>query len=150
GVKRVESLADAPAVVSAVLDQVNNFPEILAHIASPEVAGLAVEAEPPNVPQADTVDLRRPPREFPVAPPGVVLGDSVGLARLGMIDVDPEDRGPPVARILTCIEGIIRRPAVAQRDVEVPIRTEQNAAAVVVTVRVGLGAPDSMLAFGVG
>ena len=60
GLEGVEALADAPAVVAAVLDPMDHLPEVLADVAGPELTGLAVEAELPDVPQADAVDLGRP------------------------------------------------------------------------------------------
>ena len=60
GLERVETFANAPAVVAAILDQVDHFPQVLADVAGPEFAGLAVEAEFPDVSQADAVDLGCP------------------------------------------------------------------------------------------
>ena len=60
GLERVETLPDAPAVVAAVLDAVDHLPEVLSDVAGPQLAGLAVEAELPDVPQADAINLGRP------------------------------------------------------------------------------------------
>ncbi len=59
-VERVEALADAPAVVAAVGDDVDDLVLVLADVAGPERPALAVEAELPDVPQADAIDLGRP------------------------------------------------------------------------------------------
>ena len=67
GLERMEPFLDAPAVVAAVLDPVDHLPEVLADVAGPELAGLAVEAELPDVPQADAVDLGRPVGELPAS-----------------------------------------------------------------------------------
>src|SRR5262249_50061704 len=60
GLERVQAFLDPPAVVTAVLDDVDHLPEVLADVARPEGAGLAVEGELPDVPQADRVDLAGP------------------------------------------------------------------------------------------
>src|SRR5438552_17107013 len=52
-VKRMTALHDAPAVVGALLDEVNLLPEVLAVVADPQVARLAVDAHPPGA--AETV-----------------------------------------------------------------------------------------------
>ena len=48
---------DGPAVVAAFFDLVDHLPQILADFAAPEIAGLAVEAEAPQLPQAVGVDF---------------------------------------------------------------------------------------------
>src|SRR2546423_1826342 len=45
----VPALAAVPAVVATLLDQVDFFPEVLAHVRRPELARLAVEGHPPDV-----------------------------------------------------------------------------------------------------
>src|SRR5206468_2713285 len=47
----VKAFAHTPAVVAAFHNEVNFLPFILAHVTSPEVARLAVEAHPPNIAQ---------------------------------------------------------------------------------------------------
>src|SRR5262249_48880428 len=51
--KRVATLVDAPAVVAALLDEVNAFPQILPNLSGPKVAGSPVKAESPSL--AETV-----------------------------------------------------------------------------------------------
>ena len=55
---------DAPAVIAAALDQLDHFPEILADIADPGLAGVGIEAEPPRIAKAVGPDFgpraRRP------------------------------------------------------------------------------------------
>ena len=80
GLERVERFPDAPAVVAAVLDAVDHLPEVLADVAGPQLAGLAVEAELPDVAQADAIDLRSPAGELALALRGVVRGNAVRLA----------------------------------------------------------------------
>src|SRR5262249_23168562 len=120
--ERVEALADAPAIIAPVLDPVHHLPEVLTHVAGPQLAALAVQTEFPDVPQADGPDLGRPVQILGVALPGVVLGDTIELAPLRVIDVDPEDRGKPVARVLPGRQGIVRGAAVAQRDIQEAVR----------------------------
>src|SRR5512135_565356 len=113
GAERVEALHDAPAVIAAVLDDVDGFPEILAHVARPEPAGLAVEGDLPGVAQANGVDLGCPVGELRVAQRRVVLGDAIGLAAGGVVDVDPQDRAEPVSRVLPGRQRVVGRSTVA-------------------------------------
>ncbi len=103
--ERVSRFHDAPAVVAAVFDQVDHFPEVLADVARPQIAGLAIEGELPDVAQADAVDLGRPVGVIRRAAHWVVLGNAVFFAVGGMIDVDAEDRGEPIARIWPVVNG---------------------------------------------
>src|SRR5262249_39298330 len=52
GAKGMAAFEHAPAVVAALFDQVHLLPQILAHIAAPEVAGGPVKAELPGLAQA--------------------------------------------------------------------------------------------------
>src|SRR6185436_4955701 len=50
-------LEDAPAVVAALLDEILLLPDVLAHVADPEVAGHGVEGPAPGVAEAVGEDL---------------------------------------------------------------------------------------------
>src|SRR5262249_13614485 len=54
----VVALHDRPAVVAALLDAVDHFPQVLPDLAAPQLTRLAVEAELPRLPQAVGPDLR--------------------------------------------------------------------------------------------
>ena len=88
GAERVQALAPVPAVVAALLDEVDLLVQVLADVAGPELAGLAVERHPPDVAQAIGLDLR--PRVLR-ADERVVLRDGVVLAVVLVIDVDAQD-----------------------------------------------------------
>ena len=81
---------------------------------------------------------------------GIVGRDSVGFAAGGMIDVDSQDRGEPVLRILAAGHGIVGGAAVSQGDVEIAVRPEGDRAAVVVLERVFGRHPDPFFARRVG
>ena len=124
----VAPLADAPAVVGPLLDQVDLLPEVLAVVADPELARLAVVAQPPGVAQAVGPDLG----------PGagavderVVLGHPVVPARVGVIDVDPQHGPQQVVERLAGQVGVGAARAVARGDVEEPVVAEGEVAAVV-------------------
>ena len=87
GAEAVVALQHVPAVVAARPDQVDFFPAILAHVASPQLVGCAVEAEPPRVAQAVGPDFAAPA----ALGKGVVRRDSVGMIRRCMGYVDAED-----------------------------------------------------------
>ena len=120
---RVAPLRDVPAVVAAAPDEVDHLAEVLADVAGPEVAGGAVEAEPPGLPQPVGPDLGPCPGE---ADERVVVRDRVGLAPFGVVDVDPEDRAREVAEVLP----VVGPAAVAGRDVEAAVLAEGQAASV--------------------
>ena len=75
GPERVSRPPDAPAVVAALLDLVDHLPQVLADFAGPQLAGLAVEAEPPHLPQAITAifwaDERAVPPDDPESNYGI-------------------------------------------------------------------------------
>src|SRR5262245_22250315 len=132
--ERVQALAAIPAVVAALLDDVDFLEEILPDVAGPELAGLAVEGHAPDVPQPARPDLRADAR----ADEWVVRRDRVVLLfadTLGRVDVDPQHLAEPAVHVLGVVVGIVRRPAVAVGDVEVAVRTEEDRPAVVVPER---------------
>src|SRR5262249_44437496 len=57
GPERVASLADAPAVVTALLDEVHRLPQILPDFAGPQIAGCGIEADLPRLANAVAPDL---------------------------------------------------------------------------------------------
>src|SRR5690348_318332 len=57
GLEVMRALTHAPAVVAALGDNVHLFPQILAHIANPQVAGLAVPTVTPWITEAVSVDF---------------------------------------------------------------------------------------------
>ena len=128
GDEDVAPLGEAPAVVAPLLDQVDLLPEVLAVLADPELARLAVEAQPPGIAQAVGPDLG----------PGagaiderVVLGHAVVPARVGMIDVDPQHGRQQVVEGLAGQVGVGAAGAVSRGDVEKAVVAEGEVAAVV-------------------
>src|SRR5262249_38069393 len=79
------ALVDAPAVVAALLDLQDALPQVLADLADPQLARGPVEAHLPRLPHAVGPDFRAGALH---AHERVVLGDAVGLALVGVIDVD--------------------------------------------------------------
>src|SRR5206468_4302448 len=80
---RLAALHDAPTIVAAALDLVDQLPELPPDVANPQVAATPVEAHPPGVSKAIRPDLRPGPgalREW------VVGRDRVGTARTPAID----------------------------------------------------------------
>src|SRR5262249_55110169 len=113
--ERVTALHDAPAVVAALLDAVDRFPEVLADLAGPQIAGGAVEAVLPRLPQAVRIHLR--PRALH-GDERVVLRDGVLPAAFLMIDVDAQDRAEQVAEVLPRLQAVGDAAAVAGAEVE--------------------------------
>src|SRR5206468_2055159 len=120
-------------------DLVNHLPQILADLAAPALARLAIEAEPPELPQAKRVHLRPrlAVRQRWCSGEWIVLRNAVGLARRRMIDVDAQELGMDAAQVLADV-GLVRdAAAVAGNDVEHAVGAEAQAAAVVAAVGPG-------------
>src|ERR1051325_9198604 len=111
GVVTVEAFHDGPAVVLAAGAagglEVDFFVDVLADVADPEVAGLAVEGEAPRVAQAVRPDL-------PARGEGVARGD--GIRR--PVDVDAEDLAEELVEVLSAVGGGAGAAAVAAAGVE--------------------------------
>jgi hypothetical protein len=91
----------------------------LAHVGDEEVAGRAVEAEPPGVAQPAGPDLR----------PGGRLACErvVGRNRVWQgVHADAQDLPEQRTQVLGVVLGIAPRAAVAEGDVEVPVGTERD------------------------
>ena len=67
-----------------------------------------------------------------------------------MIDVDPQDRGEPVGRVLAARHRVIGRSAISQGDVEIAVRPEGDRAAVVIFKRIVRGNPDPLFTARIG
>ena len=128
GVEDVAPLDEAPAVIGPLLDQVDLLPEVLAVLADPELARLAVVAEPPGVAQAIGPELG--PGAGAIDE-GVVLGHRVVPARVGMIDVDPQHGREQVVEGLAGQVGVGAAGTVARGDIEIAVVAEGQVAAVV-------------------
>src|SRR5690606_33165659 len=105
--------------------EVDLLDRVLADVADVEVAGQAVEAEAPRVAQAERPDL---------VPDVRVVHERIGRRddRAGRVDVEAEDLAEQRVPTLGVARRIPGRPAVAETDVEVAVRSEGEAAAVVV------------------
>src|SRR5437870_2449822 len=109
-------LADVPAVVAPLLDVIDLFPSILADVAHPQIAGLAIEAPAPRIAKAIAPDRRVRPC---IADERVVGGNFV-LAR-GRVRVDAKNLCELHRETLTIAARIVARPAVAEARVEHPV-----------------------------
>lgn len=87
-VVRVLRLASAPAVVAAFFEQIDFFPEILADVGKPALAGLAVEGHPPRVTTTQREDFRA---SAGLVHEGVVLRDRVAFAVGLVVDVQSKN-----------------------------------------------------------
>ena len=100
---------------------------VLAHVA--DVERRPVERDPPGVAQAQRPDLR--PSADAVRM-GIAGRDRVGRRA---VDVDPQELAEQALRILGPVLRVVRAAAVPHADVEQPVGTEPESAAVVVGVR---------------
>src|SRR4051794_23707411 len=133
GEEDMAALGQAPAVIAALLDQVNLLPEILTVLADPELARLAVEAEPPGIAQAVGPELGP---GAGASDEGVVPGYAVVPARVGVIDVDSQHGRQQVIQGLPRHVCVRAAGAVSRRDVEEAVVAEVKVAAIV-----AVGAP---------
>ena len=129
-VDRLAALHDAPAVVAAALDAEDHLPQVPADITHPQVTGLGVKTHPPWIAEAVRPDFR------PGTERGgkrVVRWHTIGKAGVTAVDVDAQDRCQQIADVLTGFQAVrwVRRLGVAGGNVEHPVRTEVERAAVV-------------------
>ena len=128
------SLRDAPAVVapSRVIRrlEVHLFPQVLPDIRDEQISARAVEVEFPRVAQSVGPDLRQ----------GARLADKRIAGRHGetgsRIDVDAQQLAQANAEVLCVVVGITAAAAVADADVQIAVRAEDDVAAVVIAERV--------------
>ena len=120
----------------------DRFPELPAHVPHEQLAGLTIEAHPPGVAEAVGPHLRPSPRH---PDEGIIPGDGVVLARVLVIDVDPQDGGEQVGDVLPRVErvGRVRVRRVPRGDVQHPVGAEVEITAVVTSLQVG---DDDLLA----
>ena len=130
--ERMHAFADPPSVVAAPCDEINLLPRVLPDVTRPQVAGRAIEAHAPDVPQPVRPDLAA--RAQPVDE-GIVLGDGVPT-RLA-VDVQTQDGPQQRAEVLAVLLGVVGGAAVTEAHVQVTIRAEQHGRAVVVAKGLG-------------
>src|SRR5205823_7640792 len=132
--ERVQALARAPSPIDslfAVACEVDLLVLVLAHVADPQVAGLAIERETPRIPQA----------------PHPGLGADTGPSDEGIVGRD-RVRGTSPRRgihaqnlrqerreVLADVIGIALAAAVTESDVEHPVRTRDDLPTFVIRVR---------------
>ena len=127
-IKRVTSLVDAPAAVVARLDQVGEFPQVLAIVSHPQAAGLGVDGHPPRIAVSERPDFA--PRPFYVQK-RVVGRNRVLHSRGWMIDVDSQNLAEQIACVLSGEVVVGVGGAVAGGDVQHAVVAKHGGAAVV-------------------
>jgi hypothetical protein len=145
------ALAVVPAVVAAAHDEVDFLARPLADVGTPELTVRGVEGDAPRIAQSGRPELGahrgridRGAEERGGADKGIVRGHGIGAGvhrrvRRGrkrarpLVDVEAHNAGEEVAvDALAVLEGVVRRPFVTEREVEVTVRPKQDLAAVVV------------------
>jgi hypothetical protein len=124
------SLPDAPAVVGsragAGRDEVDLLLEILAGVADEQVAGRAIEGEPPWAAEPVSPDLRPLARLSDER-----IGGRDRVAAAGGA-VDAQDLGEQRVRVLPIVVRVVLAAAVAHADVELAFGSERELSSVVV------------------
>ncbi len=124
----MRAFADAPAVVAALLNDVDHLPQVLPDFAAPQRAVFRSETELPEL-------------AMPVRPdfvPGVidshkrvVVRNSVRQRIRATVDVNPQNGAEQIGDVLPGLSSVGNTATVAGDHVEVAVRSEANAAAVV-------------------
>ena len=137
-VEAMKALADHPAVVAALFDNVDLLEQVLSDVAEEQPSVLAIEREAIRVAEAVRIDLVLAGR----ADERVVRRDRV---RRAAVHVDAQDRAKQREDVLAVADrpvrrrvvrqAVVRPAAVPQGDVQEPVGTESDAAAVVVELR---------------
>ena len=127
-IKRVAPLVDAPAAVVARLDQVGEFPQVLAIVSDPQVAGLGVDGHPPRIAVSERPDFAAGTFHFQKR---VVGRDRVLHSGGRMIDVDSQNFAEQIACVLSGEVVVGVGGAVAGGDVQHAVVAEHGRAAVV-------------------
>ncbi len=90
--------ADVPAVITALGDDVDFFPHVLANVSGPQFSGFTVERHAPDVAQSEGIDLRSGVCRLPflvdydlVTNERIVFGNGIGLAARFTVHIDPQD-----------------------------------------------------------
>ena len=130
GMDRLRPLHDTPAIVAAAFDAIDHFPEFPTHVSGPKITRLLVKTHAPGIAESVGPNLRARPWQIAE---GIVCRDSIFLAFIRVVHVDAKNRGKEIAGVLAGLQriGRIRAPAVAGRNVEVAVRTELQATAIV-------------------
>ena len=143
----VPPFARVPAVIRALLDDVDLLPDILPDIARPQIAGLWIEGHAPNVARSQRPHLGLRTLR---GNKWIVGGNGVWLAFFALlVHIDAKDLCQESAEILPVEVRIIGRAAIAEREVEKAVGAKDNSATVVVGVRLRLH-EENLLGVGIG
>src|SRR5258708_19504308 len=102
-VKRRAAFVDAPAVVLAFADQICLLPQILAVLPDPNVPRLGVHGDPPRI--TETISPRLPSNVL-LAVKGIVLGNGVRPALVGMVHIEAQQLREHLAHFLPAAVGV--------------------------------------------
>ena len=139
--RRAGALEAAPAVVAARNDAIDLLERTLPDVADPELAARSIEAESPGVTEAPGIDLRTVRESGAIHRTAIIAGKRVvvwnRVVARRRIDIEPQDlaeqdRGPLAVADRTV--RVVRATAIPDRDVQAPVRTERDPAAVVIAL----------------
>src|ERR1017187_4677879 len=142
GLVKMRAFADAPTVVSALGDEINFLPQILADVADPERAGLAVKTVTPRVAQAVGVNFMTRARTVFMRK-RIVLGNAVAQFVRAVavanpvtgVDVKTQHFCEQGGGVLAAAERIAARATIAEAEVKKSVQTKCEFAALVVAER---------------
>ena len=131
--KLVERLANVPAVVPALGDEVDLFPLVLPDICRPQLTGLAVDAHAPNVSQTVGPDFLA--RVVLAIGERIVGRDAVLQVAAAAVDVNAQDFAEQVVEVLRVVVRVVGFAAVAGTDIELAILAKQHHATIMIPIR---------------
>src|ERR1035441_5518241 len=142
GFVKMRAFADVPAVIAALHNQIHFLPQILADIADPERAGLAVKTVTPRVAQAVGVNFMTRARTV-LMRKRIVLGNAVAQFVRAVavanpvtgVDVKTQHFCEQGGGALAAAERIATRATITEAEVKKSVRTKREFAALVVAER---------------
>src|SRR5690349_3989475 len=116
----MKSFHYVPAVISAFLDDVHLFKLVLSHVCDKESSRGSVKREAPGIAESPSVNLRQPA----TGNKWIVRRNAVLQPWTRAVHVNPHHLAKENVGVLAVAKGIVRAAAIAEAEVEKPVRTE--------------------------
>src|SRR4051812_24601951 len=102
---RLTAFEDAPAVIAAGLDAIDQFPEFPTDIGDPEFAGFFVKAHAPGITKTVSVNLGA---GVLIVHEWIVFRDGIIFSTGGVMNIDAENGGEKIGDVLAGVEDVGR------------------------------------------
>ena len=126
-----------PAVVSPLGDQIDFFPEVLAHISGPELPVRPIEGHAPDVTDAVGVDFRTSNQLLirKTTDEWIVFRDRVFQLAVFVIHIDSQDFTQQSLQVLSVAMWIVSCTAITDGNVQISVWTKANGSPLMVPIR---------------